>query len=616
MSAKSKKAVLYSSPAAILVVLVAWVGLEVRGIQHDAETLAHIGQEAIRILKEYANGIKAGDSNAVLDTFSPGDVVEAEIFGGTIELPELSRDGVTVYEWLRPEAHSGGDRARSAENQLTALLYMIHKVQGIKFKLDRVETVVNPEEAVIRAVLWMRGSLEDGQAFESHSVYRMRVKGNGGQWFFQNQKLISGRVVTGVRTGFREVSKSARLDFQAGRNPLFSTKEWDPARFGILRYGSAGVSATDFDNDGWYDVFFADGAAPALYRNMGDGTFADITAAVGLPTDTPGINVGVFSDFDNDGDQDLFLGCFTATSEESSKKHEISACQNSLFRNNLKERQSSPELFSKPLFTDETTRAGLKDLKHFVTVAAVADYDNDGLLDIYVGRYLDPRTKLPTTLFYTRNGEGNSLLRNRGDMRFDDVTEDAGVREGGLTLGVAWGDYNEDNNIDLYVANDFGRNALLKNNGDGTFTDVSAETGTLDFGFGMSADFGDVDNDGDLDIYVSNVHSGQRWYGQAATLYQYLVNSLSQGTILEDFPLYREIFRYSGKEWKNYGDSMVKGNSLFLNDSGRFRDVAEEADVNPFGWYWSSTFFDYDNDGRQDIYAANGWITADSHDDL
>ena len=312
-------------------------------------------------------------------------------------------------------------------------------------------------------------------------------------------------------------------------------------------------------------------------------------ATAGLPVGLGGVNVALFVDLDNDDDQDLFLGNFTG--------------ENLLYRND-----------GDGTFTDVSAGAGLG--RHFVVVATAADYDSDGDVDLYLGRYLDPRINLPTTLFYTRNSEGNSLLRNDGGLRFTDVTEEAGVREGGLSLGVTWGDYDQDGDPDLYVANDFGRNAMLRNEGDGTFSDVSVESGAIDFGFGMSASFGDVDNDGDLDLYISNVHSGQRWYGQATTLYQYLINSIKQGTILEDLPTYREIFTYTGADWAAYGDYFVKGNSLLLNDGGRFTDVAEIAGANPFGWYWASTFFDYDNDGRLDIYAANGWITGKSHDDL
>ena len=119
-----------------------------------------------------------------------------------------------------------------------------------------------------------------------------------------------------------------------------------------------GPAAADYDNDGWYDIFFADGKNPRLYRNNRDGTFSDATGQAGLPGEMLGINVGIFADFDNDGDKDLFLGCFTD--------------ENRLFRNN-----------ADGTFADVTKDAGLGG--YFVSVAAAADYDNDGNLDIYLG---------------------------------------------------------------------------------------------------------------------------------------------------------------------------------------------------------------------------------------
>jgi hypothetical protein len=427
-------------------------------------------------------------------------------------------------------------------------------------------------------------------------------------WKITKQELIHGTTVTGDRKGFTDLwghksfkaetsdgaNSSAGIDFVSHKNPLFSTPAWNPQTFEIIKYGPAGVSAVDYDSDGWYDVFFADGEQPRLYRNNRDGTFADVTEAAGLPTRMTGINVAIFADFDNDGFKDIFLGCFTDRSR--------------LFKSVADEQDTS-----RRKFVEVTDQSGIvmKGDGDFVVVAAAGDYDSDGDLDLYTGRYLDPRKNLPTTLFYTRNGEGNRLLRNDGQFHFTDVTEQAGINETGLTLGVSFGDYNSDGHPDLYIANDFGRDALLKNNGNGTFTDVSRESGAFDPGYGMSATWGDIDNDGDLDIYVSDVHSGQRWYGQAATLYKYLLTSVRQGTIIEDLPVYKEIYQNVGADWSLYGDKVVKGNALYLNDGkGKFTDVSEASRVNPFGWFWSSTMFDYDNDGRQDIYAANGWISG------
>ncbi len=306
-------------------------------------------------------------------------------------------------------------------------------------------------------------------------------------------------------------------------------------------------------------MFFGDGAHPRLYHNKGGGKFEDVTAAVGLPENAPGINVGIFADVDNDGFKDLFLGCYTGKSR--------------LFRN-----VADPQVRGGRKFVEVTGGLGLPDKgdSDFIVVAAAGDYNNDGLIDLYVGREVDARKNLPSTLFYTRNAEGNTLLRNDGNFHFTDVTKEAGINETGITLGVAWGDYDNDGWQDIYIANDFGRDALLHNNGNGTFTDVSKQSGAFDPGYGMSAMMGDINNDGNLDIYVSDVHSGQRWYGQAATLYQYLLTSVRQGTIYEDFPVYKEIYQtVGGTDWSLYGDKTVKGNALYLNDGhGGFKDVS------------------------------------------
>jgi hypothetical protein len=616
MSKRQKRVMFYSSPLIVLLVIITLIKLKLDQIENNAQQLAQMGQAAQKLLGEFRTGVEQFDVGKVLSCYDEKYAGDRE--GFSAEQLQSERDGVRVYKWqpAREKATTKQDMAGEVERYFKTM----NKVDEAKLKLDSVERIDGDSDAVIRSFLWLRGTRntsggQNTEAFETQVLFRMWLRAESNIWKIYRQEIIRGTTVTGDRTGFTDLwgrsnfyatkadgaASSAGIDFASRFNPNFFTPAWKPKTFEIIKYGPAGVSAIDYDNDGWYDVFFADGARPRLYHNQGDGTFVDVTVEAGLPDNMAGVNVGIFADFDNDGYKDAFFGCFTDRSR--------------VFKNV----PADPQQPSRRKFVEVTDSSGIvkKGDGDFVVVASVADYDNDGDLDIYTGRYLDPRKHLPTTLFYTRNGEGNRLFRNDGNFHFTDVTKEAGINETGLTLGVAWGDYDNDNDMDMYVANDFGRDALLRNNGNGTFTDVSKETNAFDPGYGMSSTWGDIDNDGDLDIYISDVHSGQRWYGQAATLHKYLVTSVRQGTILEDFPVYKEIYEHVGADWSTYGDRTVKGNALYLNDGkGRFTDVSEVTNTNPFGWYWGSTMFDYDNDGRQDLYASNGWITSKSTQDL
>jgi FG-GAP-like repeat len=606
MSKRRRRVIFFSSPLVMILVLLIWGKIAIGRLEANAQMLAQTGQAAIKLLNEYRSGVDEfvarKDAGKILACYADNFWSDHE--GDWKETLQSNRDGVQVYEW-ETENQRPLHKADVAA-QVTHYLDSITSIEESKFKLDSVEKTLGHDAAIVRGVLWMRGNRKtqaEGkeEAFESHALIRLWLQADDEQWKVTRQELIHGETVTGGRQGFTDITSSAGLNFVAHVNPLFATAAWKPKKFSIIKYGPAGASAVDYNNDGWADVFLGDGERPRLYRNKGDGTFEDVTVATGLPDSAPGVNVGIFADFDNDGYKDLFLGCYTGRSR--------------LFHN-----VADPQAPGGRRFVDVTDGLGLpnKGDSDFIVVAAAADYDNDGDLDLYVGRELDARKNLPTTLFFTRNAEGNSLLRNDGNFHFTDVTKEAGITENGITLGIAWGDYDNDGWQNVYIANDFGRDALLHNNGNGTFTDTSKETGAFDPGYGMSATMGDIDNDGDLDIYVSDVHSGQRWYGQAATMYQYLLTSVRQGTIFEDFPVYKQIYEtVGGVDWSSYGDKTVKGNALYLNDGhGKFTDVSEASRANPFGWYWSSTMFDYDNDGRQDIYAVNGWITGKKKDDL
>jgi Flp pilus assembly protein TadD/peroxiredoxin len=346
---------------------------------------------------------------------------------------------------------------------------------------------------------------------------------------------------------------------------------------GIDVYGNNGVSAGDFDNDGFDDLYICQpgGLPNRLYRNRGDGTFEDVTehAGVGVLDNT---SCAIFADFRNSGLQDLLVVCGTGPI---------------LFLN-----QGNGKFQIK---RDAFTFA--RDPQGTFTHAAVADYDRDGRLDIYFCLYsyylgLD-QYHYPVPYFDARNGPPNFLLHNEGNGRFVDRTEAAGLNKNNnrYSFACAWQDSKASGFPDIYVANDFGRSNLYRNNGDGTFTDVSTEAHVEDAGAGMSASWSDIDNDGQPDVYVANMWSaaGQRIAEQA------IFHKNAPEKI-------RALYRHH-----------ARGNSLYRNlGNDTFRNVSDQAGVGMGRWSWSSDFWDFDHDGYSDLYVTNGYISSSKHNDL
>jgi hypothetical protein len=459
-------------------------------------------------------------------------------------------------------------------------------VEEAGFHLDRLETW-RGSELVARVRFELIGRPQGArQAGIDRAVLRMRFRrrpaGPAGAapagLEIVAASLVEGDRVIAERPQFADVSREAGIDFENRTYPAFLDQ---PLRFGMIRYGPGGIAASDYDNDGFYDLFIPDGVASRLLRNRGDGSFEDVTEKAGLGG-LDGVSAAVFGDYDNDGWKDLFVS--------------RTFRPNQLFHNN-----------GDGTFTDVTARSGLGE-DYCTTVASWGDYDNDGYLDLYVGRYLDPRAKIPTT-FYARNGEPNRLYHNNGDGTFTDVTAKAGVGDTGLCLGSAWGDYDNDGYPDLFVVNDFGRSTLYHNNGDGTFEDVTVAAGALAYGAGMNASFADYDNDGLLDLYTTDIRSEHAWFAAPATVGRYLANCWLQGVWRTDMPLYWQIFRQSGFNFVDVFREMAAGNHLLRNrGDGTFEDVSAKAGANPVGWFWGAVFADFDNDGWLDLYCANGWV--------
>ena len=337
----------------------------------------------------------------------------------------------------------------------------------------------------------------------------------------------------------------------------------------IIEAKGSGLAFFDYDHDGWLDIYLTNGdrldsnwpagKAPTshLYKNNRDGTFTDVTVGSGLGV--TGWQTGVcVGDYDNDGFDDLFC-CFWG--------------QNRLFHNN-----------GNGTFSDVTRKAGL--LQHAVRWGAgctFLDYDRDGHLDLFVCNYLklDPNTIPPATDTHFCQwkgvpimcgprglpGDTNILYRNNGDGTFTDVSEKAGVLKPGPRYSITAVSYDFDNDgwPDIYVAVDSQPSILFQNNHDGTFTDVAvgagcaySEGGHEQAGMGVAV--ADYDCDGNFDIFKTN-----------------------------------------------FADDT---SNLYHNDGGTYTDVTFAAGTGVNNSYvaWGCGFLDYDNDGWQDIIQVNGHV--------
>lgn len=344
-----------------------------------------------------------------------------------------------------------------------------------------------------------------------------------------------------------------------------------PQRYSIETM-TGGVAVFDYNNDGLLDIFFTNGAEiPSLqksnpgyhnrlFRNNGDGTFTDVTEKAGLAG--IGYSMGVAAgDYDNDGFVDLYVAGFNC---------------NQLFHNN-----------GNGTFTDVTAKANVTGTlpgrgKPWSVAAGWIDYNNDGLLDLFVVNYLDYSIATAHSCqtgnivdYCSPNeyrGTPNILYRNNGDGTFTDVSQPSHVSQYvGKGMGVAFADYDDDGFTDIFVSNDTYPNFLLHNNGDGTFTDAALLAGVAynDNGktvAGMGTDFRDIDNDGRPDIFHAAMFG-------------------------DTFPLYRNV-----------------GN-------GQFEDVTDKTGLAAMTTRltaWGTGIFDFDNDGNKDIFVAGSAILDNS----
>jgi enediyne biosynthesis protein E4 len=367
-----------------------------------------------------------------------------------------------------------------------------------------------------------------------------------------------------ARHGFylQEVSRAAGVNF------VHQAPTLDPRLKHIMPEVAsmgASVSIVDFDRDGWPDLYVTtskEGEKNALYRNMHDGTFQDVAEQMGIAdVNRPGTGVStgaVWGDYDNDGYEDLLLI-----------------------------KWGKPELFHNDGghgFTRVTDQVGLPPWINANT-ALWFDYDGDGLLDLFIGGYyaedvdlwhLTTTKMMPDSFEYAKNGGRKYLFHNLGNGKFEEVSAQLGINSRRWALASAAADLRGTGHPDLFVANDYGVSELYFNDGE-RFHEVGEQTGV---GFapksGMNASFGDILNQGNYAVYVSNI---------------------SEDGVL------------------------IQGNNLWMPKEGtggdglQYENLARDFGVELGGWSFGAQFGDLNNDGLLDLYLTNGYVSLDRNRD-
>jgi len=342
---------------------------------------------------------------------------------------------------------------------------------------------------------------------------------------------------------------------------------------GIDAFINNGMAVGDFDGDGRDDIYVCQpgGLPNRLFLHQSDDTIQEAPEKIGANY-LDHTSAALFIDIDNDGDQDLTLATPSGIVLLENDKHQ------SLIARGI-------------LQTDEVDCHSL----------TATDFDLDGNLDLLITFALGSRSLDDDSSFRfddARDGGSNQLFRGDGKWSFSEVTAVSGLSEGNdrHSLAASWHDYDLDGDPDLYIANDYGRNQLYRNdtrNGTRFFSEIAEETGIEDRGAGMSVSWADYNRDGLPDLYVGNMYSnaGKRITGLSG----FLPKNKAELT----------------KHYRRF----AKGNTLFRQkENGKFIDTGPATTMGR--WAWSSVFADLNNDGWEDLIVANGYISGPRPDDL
>lgn len=461
--------------------------------------------------------------------------------------------------------------------------------KDVDFKFKVIRVSLSNSELRTRQIVSSRANLGD-RLVEQHATWDARWTLNESGHVdqlrslrlieFEQARCASGQsLFSDVAASVLKKNECYQKQFQYGLNHWLDRNQ-DMRYFSPL--GNPGLAIGDVNGDGLDDLYVCQESnlPNRLFLQQPDGTAVDVSSSWQVDW-LESSRSALFVDLDNDGDQDLamaILGGVVIASNEGSRF-----------------------IVRDVLATDDDT-----------TSLSAADYDLDGRLDLYVcvdypndtitsERTTQVQVGAGSRVYHDSNSAGrNTLFRNQHSAetpwKFSDVTEQCGlsINNSRFTWAASWEDYDNDGDQDLYVANDFGRNNLYRNDG-GLFADIAATARAEDSASGMSVAWADVNRDGNMDVYISNMFS-------------------SAGSRITHQPKFKQ---NASSEIRSRLQRFARGSSLLQNSSdGTFEDISVRASVTLGRWAWGSNFLDINNDGWQDIAVANGYITSENSGDL
>jgi hypothetical protein len=523
-------------------------------LEHHGNLLVKFG------LKPMAEALIRADRTSLLN------LIATKFSGQTLGNPHEVHMRSEFGEAVRLEDSGSASQTLTAEafaDQLLALRAPFGRAPKASFSLMTLSPIQRGDlegEWLGTSMLRMWGETQPDQprevtAFMSFRVAKpVRERLAGGHWL-SSCSITQTLVAHANRYLMRESAKERGIDVDA----LYDTwKEHDKDKKPSSAIG--GVYLCDFNRDGYMDVLITDAQRFVLYQGLPDGKFKDVTLAMGLPAIpmafTPSSHIAAFADLDGDGWEDLILG-------------------GQVYRN-----MEGKRFVHQPI--QPAIPMDALDV-------AVADYDCDGKVDLYLLRPSEPSSG---SWLSGRAGKprSNRLWRNLGNWKFEDVTESCGGVDGGgrSTFTALWLDANNDGLPDLYVTNEFGDGILYVNQGNGKFREQPIVSQPTDFGT-MGAAVGDIDNDGHIDIYCANM------YSKAGA--RVMSNMRSDAYPHEIMSRMRRF---------------IAGSQLHRNLGNlRFEQMGPKWQLAGVGWAYGPALVDLDNDGFLDIFATCGYVSRD-----